>query len=149
MPSIDFDPLARAVVVRWLIDRATGWTSTPVRLVLATIALGAVASFMTSGWVRMIGLVIVTLGLLAGLLLLVIRRGLLALVGRMAAQQNFGAHQAQADDILDEADLPTTPFAVARFVLRLRKGVGPEVVRLRAVIEALDDAIVDPFPDHP
>jgi hypothetical protein len=114
-------------------------------VVQRVLAGGSIASMLAwlliDGWTRWLVTPVAVLCIAGFFLLFVARRMLLAATARIAPPGDLRHLGGAADVALAEADLPSSPLAAARMVWRLRRGVGPELARLRAVLDALVAAV--------
>ena len=66
-----YEPLARAVLARWLLDRLSAYGRMAKWPVGFPVALGAVLVATADGWIRILGGVLVFFGIIAGLVLFI------------------------------------------------------------------------------
>ncbi len=134
---MDVDVLARGLVAGWLADQVDDRGTLPQRVALASAGLLLIVAVVFDGGWRwlFVALCLLALGVFAAIW--VVRWLALAGIRRFAEPKSLAGRRADIDEAIDAADLPTGPLAIARFLFRLRRGVGTEVDRIRAIVSEL------------
>lgn len=101
------------------------------------MVVGLIAAVGWGGFVRGLGITLVLVGLIVVLLVMLVRTMALAAINKFATPTSLAEKREVIDRAMGRADLPTGPISIVRFLVRLRKGVGPEVARLDAVLDDL------------
>ncbi len=108
---------------------------------VAIMVAGLIAAVGWGGFVRGLGITLVLVGLIIVLLVLLVRTMALAAINKFATPTSLAEKRDVIDRAMDRANLPTGPIAIVRFLVRLRKGVGPEVSRLDTVLDDLREEL--------
>ena len=134
---MDLDDFAKGAIAALLngqVDAKTGLAS-KIGWVATGVAL--VGAFFAEGWLRWLAVLVVAVGLAALLFVFVTKRLAKGLINRLAPPADLSNARQGFDTAIVEADIPTDPLGFLRMIWRLRKGVGPEIERLGAVVTRL------------
>ena len=135
---MDLDSV-KGVVSALLTDQVDDKTGLAAKIGWIVFAACAVFAVAADGWLRGLGVFVALLSLLF-LAFVSVTKGLAkGIINRFAPPADVGDVRQQFSTAIDEADLPTGPAGFMRLIWRLRKGVGPEVERLAAVVGGLRD----------
>ncbi len=138
---IEWNELGRGLVAGMLERQIKGRGSVVRWLGVAVMVIGVVAAVGWGGFVRGLGITLVLVGLIVVLLVSLIRTVALAAINKFATPTSLAEKREVIDRAMDRADLPTGPISIVRFLVRLRKGVGPEVTRLDTVLDDLREEL--------
>ena len=139
--TIGWNELGRGLVAGML-ERQVRDRGSVVRWIgVAVMLVGVVAAVGWGGFVRGLGITLVLVGLIVVLLVMLVRTMALAAINKFATPTSLAEKREVIDRAMDRADLPTGPIAIVRFLVRLRRGVGPEVARLDTVLDDLREEL--------
>lgn len=127
--------VARSLVAGLLTDQVSERGLVLQRMFAVGAALAVAAWLFLDGWYRWLVAPLLVLCAVGFLAMVAGRRLLLRAIARIAPPRHLADVNAAVRHALDEADLPNSPLAVARMVWRLRRGVTPELRRLRTVVD--------------
>lgn len=131
------DGFARGVIASLLTDQVDRKTDLVFKIALAALAAAVAVAVMADGVFRWLAVAGALLFLALLLVVLATRRLAKGIINRFAPPIDIATSRQSFDSAVVAADLPTGPVALLRLVWRLRKGVGPEITRLAAVIDRL------------
>lgn len=134
---MDLDEFAKGAVASLLSDQVADKTGVVTKVSLVVVLGAAATAFFVDGAIRWLAVFVALVGLALVLFAFVSKRLALGIINRLAPPVDLGGARQQFDTAIAEADLPTGPVAFLRLIWRLRKGVGPEVERLGAVVTRL------------
>ncbi|MDX2343719.1 MAG: hypothetical protein QNL12_08330 [Acidimicrobiia bacterium] len=134
---MDLDDFARGAVASLLTDQVDAKTGLVTKVTLAVVVAAVVAAVAIDGVIRWLAMVVIVLGLALALFVFISKRLALGIINRLAPAVDLAGSRQQFDSAIAEADLPMGPVGFLRLIWRLRKGVGPEVERLGAVVTRL------------
>lgn len=134
---MDLDDFARGAVASLLADQVDAKTGFVSKVGLGIVLAAAVVAVATAGVVRWLAVFVLLVGLALVLFVFVSKRLAMGIINRLAPPVDLANARQGFDAAIAEADLPTGPVAFLRLMWRLRKGVGPEVERLGAVVTRL------------
>lgn len=140
--AVEWDDIAKGLVAGWLIDQVDARGAIPIWGGSAIGVIGLVLLLVAGGFVRGIGLLLIFVGLIIVMLTMLVRAAARAAIRRFASPSSLAEKRGEIQHALDDADLPSGPISIVRFLNRLRRGVGPEVTRLHRVIENLREDLL-------
>lgn len=146
-PSLrNVDVATRSIISAWLIDHVKVRALLLQRALLGFAALCLVLAVVGDGaWRYLAGLAMLTFAFL-GFGGMAVRWLAITGIKRLAAPRQFGEFQDEINEVIEAADLPTTPLSALRLVFRLRRGVKAEVDRLQALASQVKTIIQAPPP---
>lgn len=146
-PSLsDIDKATRSIISAWLIDQVRV-RALPLQRLLLVLALVCVPiTIFASGWGRAAGFLGVFVFAFFGFGGMFVRWLAIFGIRRLAAPKRFDEYRTEVDQVIQDADLPTTPLSALRLVIRLRRGVRSEVDRLYALGLRVHQIVVTPPP---
>ncbi len=131
------DDYVKGVVAALLTDQVDDKTGLAAKVGWVVFAVFAVLAVLADGWWRAPAVLFALMALLF-LAFVSVTKGLAkGIINRFAPPADLGDVGQRFSVAVQEADLPTGPAAFMRLIWRLRKGVGPEVERLAAVVAEL------------
>lgn len=129
--------LAQGLVAGWMSDQVKGRGTGVQRIGLLAGAIGLLLAVLADGWLRGIGLFLLFGGVVFFGAIWIVRWPALFVIRRFAEPASMADHRAEIEAAINEVDLPTSPLAIVRFLVRLRKGPGPELDRMKSVVSRL------------
>ncbi len=135
--------LARGLIAGWMTDQINDRGNLPVKGGLAVAVIGLLVTIFASGWWRAPGVILLLVGLAVFLVVWLVQRAAKFAIARFATPQSLAGRQEEIQVAIDEMDLPTSPIAIVRFLGRIRKGPGPELDRIEAVVGRLTSKLED------
>ena len=139
--SLEWTDLGRGLVAGMLERQVVGRGTTVRWVGVALIVVGVVAAIGFGGFLRGLAILFALIGLSIVLLVGLVRKLALVAIRRFATPTSLAEKRDVIDRAMDDADLPTGPISILRFLSRLRRGVGSEVRRLDAVLDDLRDEL--------
>jgi hypothetical protein len=134
---VDIEEFGRGVAAALLTDQVSDKAGLAYKVGVVAVALTAVSTVVTDSWLRWLALLFCLFALGFVLLVFITKRFATATISRIAPPVDIASARTQFDVAVAEADIPTGPVGFLRLMWRLRKGVGPEVDRLIAVVNQL------------
>lgn len=134
---MDLDDFAKGAVASLLTDQVNAKTGFATKVSAAVLLLALVGAFAADGFFRWLAVFVVVVALAALLFIFVTKRLATGIINRVAPPADLGNAGAAFSNALAEAELPTGPVGFLNLIWRLRKGVGPEIERLGAVVAKL------------
>ena len=134
---MELDDFAKGAVASLLSDVVGDKTGLAYRVGWVGTALALLGSIFLDGWWRALAIVVLLLFLAALVFVFITKRLATAVINRIAPPVDLANARQHFDTAIAEADLPTGPVGFLKLVWRLRKGIGPEVERLGAVVTRL------------
>jgi hypothetical protein len=134
---MDVDDFVSGVVAALLTDQVDEKTGLAFKVGWVAAAVALLATILTGGWLRAFALIGLLLTLAFLVFVFVSKRIARAVIGRLAPPADISNARANFETAVAEADIPTGPTSLLRLVWRLRKGIGPEVERLAAVVNRM------------
>lgn len=135
----EWDDLGRGLVAGMLEQRVSDSGSIGRWVGVGMMVGGGLAAVGFGGFMRGLGITLVLLGLIVVLVNALIRTMALGTIRGFATPTSIVEKRAVIDHTMEQADLPTGPISVVRFLYRLRKGVTSEQRRLDTVMDDLRD----------
>ena len=134
---VDLDDLARGLVSGVLTEQVSARGKGVQKVGLAAGALALIVAVIASGWLRWLLVFVALVAVGIAIAAWVARKLAVRAIHRFAEPKDLAQHRSAISAAIDDADLPTGPIAVLGLLWRLRKGVGPEVDRVRAIVSRL------------
>lgn len=134
---MDLDDFAKGAVAALLTDQVNAKTGLAYKVGWLVTGLAIIGTIAAGGWLRWLAVVVVVVGLGFLFFVFVTKRLAGGLINRLAPPADLSDARQHFDAAIAEADIPTDPLGFLRMVWRLRKGVGPEIERLGAVVTRL------------
>ena len=131
------DDFAKGAVASLLSDQVGAKTGLAYKVGWVGSGLALVGAVFLDGWLRWLAVLVLVVGLAALVFVFVTKRLATALINRIAPPVDLADAWQHFDTAIAEADLPTGPVGFLRMIWRMRKGVGPEIDRLGAVVTRL------------
>ena len=135
----EWDDLGRGLVAGMLQQRVSDSGSIGRRVSVGMMVGGGLAAVGFGGFMRGLGITFVLVGLIIVLVNALIRTMALSAIGGFATPTSIVEKRAVINRTMEQADLPTGPISVIRFLYRLRNGVTSEQRRLERVMDDLRD----------
>ena len=134
---MDIEEFGRGAVAALLTDQVNDKVGLAYKADWVVVFVTAVLTVVTDSWLRWLALFFCLLALGFLLFVDITKRFAKATISRIAPPVDIAPARTQFDVAVAEADLPTGPVRFLRLMWRLRKGFGPEVDRLIAVVSRL------------
>jgi len=134
---MDIEEFGRGVAAALLTDQVSDKAGFAYKVGVVAVALTAVSTVVTDSWLRWLALLFCLFALGFVLFVFITKRFATATISRIAPPVDIASARTQFDVAVAEADIPTGPVGFLRLMWRLRRGVGPEVDRLIAVVNQL------------
>ncbi len=129
--------LARGIVAGLVMETVEARGRLAARVAFAVAVLALVGAVLADGGVRLGLGVVAVIALFVAAATVVLRRLVVAVVGRIGAPADLRHHRAAISRAIETAELPTGPWTAFKMAWRLRRGVGPEVDRLHDIVSRL------------
>ncbi len=129
--------LARGIVAGLVMETVEGRGRLAARVAFGIALLAGVGAVVGDGVLRLLLVAVAILAALIAVVTVVLRRLVVAAVGRIGTPADLRHHRTSIDRALERAELPTGPWTAFKMAWRLRKGVGPEVDRLHDIVSRL------------
>ena len=140
--SVGWDDVGRGLVAGML-EKQVKDRGSMVRWVgIAAIVVGVLTAIVWGGFPRGLGITVALFGLIIVLLVGLLRAMAIGAIHKFATPTSLAEKRDVIDHAMEQADLPTGPISIVRFLVRLRKGVGSEVSRLDTVLDDLRDELI-------
>ncbi len=134
---MELDDFAKGAVASLLTDQVNDKTGLAYKVAGAVVVLALLGVLFIDGWLRWLPLIVLIAGLAMLAFVFVTKRLAMAVIYRIARPADLATSREHFQTAIEEADIPTGPTGFLRLIWRLRKGVGPEVERLGAVVTRL------------
>lgn len=134
---MSWDDLGRGLVAGMLENHISNRPSIVRRIGVALIVAGGLVAIAWGGEVRGLGITMVLVGLIAALTVGLVRLVALKTINDFARPTSIAEKREVIDRASESADLPRGPISITRFLVRVRRGVGPDVERLETVLDDL------------
>ena len=134
---MDVDDFAKGVVAALLTDQVDDKTGLATKAGLVVLVVAGLVVVLADSWLRWLAVVVLLLTLGFLLLVFLSKRLAKAVINRFASPVDMAGARERFETAVAEADIPTGPTSLLRLVWRLRRGVGPEIDRLTAVVQKL------------
>lgn len=134
---MDLDDFAKGAVASLLSDQVGAKTALAYKIGWVGSGLALAGAIFLDGWLRWLAVLVLLVGLAALAFVFITKRLATALINRIAPPVDLANARQHFDTAIAEADLPTGPVGFLRMIWRMRKGVGPEIDRLGAVVTRL------------
>ena len=134
---MDLDDFAKGAVASLLSDQVGAKTGLAYKVGWVGSGLALAGVVFLDGWLRWLAVLVLLVGLAALAFVFITKRLATTLINRIAPPVDLANARQHFDTAIAEADLPTGPVGFLRMIWRMRKGVGPEIDRLGAVVTRL------------
>lgn len=131
---MDLDDFAKGAVASLLTDQVEAKTGLATKITLAVAFAALVIAVLAGGFFRWLAVFVLVIAVALFLFVFVSKRLATGIINRLAPPMDLANSRQHFDTAIAEADIPTGPVAFLRLIWRLRKGVGPELERLGAVV---------------
>ncbi len=145
----DIEIVTRSIISAWLIDQVRVRALFLQRLLLGLAVVCLPFAVFASGFTRAFAFIWMCIFAFFGLGGMFVRWLAIFAIRRFAAPRRFDEYRTEVDAVIQDADLPTTPLAALRLVIRLKRGVRGEVERLRVLGVRVAQIVIEPPPPLP
>ncbi len=134
----------------FMLDQIDSRSAFPLYVGGSISLLGLILMIIAGGWVRGLGLVLVLIGIIVMLAVWLVRAAARTAIHKFAQPQAIVQKREQVNAALVDANLPTGPVSAIRYITRFRKGLRPEIARLRTIFTDLQTELdLDLVPGEP
>ena len=134
---MDLDDFAKGAVASLLTEQVDAKTGFAAKVSAAVLVLALVVAIAADGFFRWLAIFLLVAAVATLLFIFITKRLATGIINRLAPPADLGNAREAFASALAEAELPTGPIGFLSLIWRLRKGVGPEVERLGAVVAKL------------
>ena len=136
---MDLDDFAKGAVAALLTDQVDAKTGLANRVGAVVAVLALLGAIFLDGFLRGFSIFVLLVALAFLAFVFLSKRFAKVLINRLAPPADLADARLHFEAAVEEAEIPTGPVGFLKLIWRLRKGIGPEVERLGAVVSRLKD----------
>lgn len=141
MERKDVELVARGLISGWLTDQVDDRGGVPLKIGVGVALFGLLGAVFTDGVLRALFVIVLLVGAVVATAVWIARWLAIRGIRWFGEPRGLRQHRGEIQAAIDEADLPTGPLAIARFLFRLRRGVSAEVDRVQGIVNELTETI--------
>ena len=137
LQPVELDDFAKGAIASLLTDQVEAKAGLAYKVAGAAGALALIGGVFLDGWLRWLLVLVLLIALALLAFAFITKRLAMGIINRIHPPMDLTNARQHFGHAIEEADIPTGPAGFMRLIWRLRKGVGPEIERLGAVVTQL------------